>query len=42
LTNARIILAPGRALTVPPGAPAWTPDLYRTLAGELAALKTSG
>ena len=36
VANARIILAPARALTVPPGTPAWTADLYRTIARELA------
>jgi hypothetical protein len=39
LANARIILAPGHALTVPPGAPPWTGALYGTIAGELAALR---
>jgi hypothetical protein len=39
LPNARINLAPGRRLEVAPGAPAWTRDLYRTIASELAVLR---
>jgi L,D-transpeptidase-like protein len=38
LANARIILAPARTPIVPPGAPPWTADLYRAIAGEIAAL----
>jgi hypothetical protein len=39
LRNARIVIAPGRALDVPRGAPPWTAGLYRDLARELAALR---
>ena len=39
LTDARIVLAPGRSLDVPPDAPRWTAGLYREIAGELAALR---
>jgi murein L,D-transpeptidase YafK len=38
LAHARIVLAPGRALDVPAGAPPWTPALYRAIARELARL----
>ena len=38
LGNARIVIAPGRALNVPAGAPPWTAGLYRDIARELAAL----
>jgi hypothetical protein len=39
LAHARILLAPGRVLDAPAGAPAWTRGLYRTIAGELATLR---
>jgi hypothetical protein len=39
LANARIVIAPGKSLEVPAGSPPWTPDLYRTIAGELAVLR---
>lgn len=39
LANARIVLAPGRLLDVPAGAPPWTRGLYRTIARELATLE---
>ena len=39
LAHARIVIAPGRALDVPEGAPAWTAGLYRDIARELAALR---
>jgi murein L,D-transpeptidase YafK len=39
LTNAHIVIAPGRALGVPAGAPPWTADLYRVIAGEIASLR---
>jgi hypothetical protein len=39
LANARIVIAPGRALDLPPGAPAWTAGLYREIARALAPLR---
>jgi murein L,D-transpeptidase YafK len=38
LANARIVIAPGRSLDVPAGAPPWTGGLYRDIARELAVL----
>ena len=40
LANARIVLAPGRSVEVPAGAPPWTRGLYATIARELAILKS--
>jgi murein L,D-transpeptidase YafK len=39
LANARIVLAPGRTLDVPAGAPPWTGGLYRDIAREIAVLR---
>jgi hypothetical protein len=39
LANARVILVPARTPSVPPGAPPWTADLYRSIAREMASLK---
>ena len=38
LRNARIVIAPGRSLAVPEGAPGWTAGLYQDIARELSAL----
>ena len=39
LPHARIVLAPGRSLDLPRGAPPWTRDLYHTITRELAVLR---
>jgi hypothetical protein len=38
LANARIVIAPGRMLEVPPGAPSWTTELYRSIRREFDVL----
>ena len=39
LAESRIVIAPGRSLDVPDGAPAWTRGLYRDIARELSVLQ---
>jgi murein L,D-transpeptidase YafK len=39
LRQAEILIVPSRTPQVPPGAPAWTADLYATIARELAAFR---
>jgi murein L,D-transpeptidase YafK len=42
LANARVVIAPGRSVEAPAGAPPWTDDLYREIVRELASLRGSG